>query len=161
MGLLRPFSVCVCVCVYRVQFVGGMGGFPPLWSMHPCLCWIIFIPGGDKMIRETHYDVPFWIKWFAECALKSHSESNDSRNALWSPILNQMIRNTRSDLSASKQWIIFRRNGLTDSEFQKAPLIMFFVRFLYNLFVVWITWKIKSLQLIGLTYNVFIKLWSH
>ncbi len=41
--------VYMCVYIYRVQFVGGgVGGFPPFWWMYPCLCWIIFIPGGDK-----------------------------------------------------------------------------------------------------------------
>ncbi len=111
-----------------------MGGFPPLWSMHPCLCWIIFIPGGGKMICETHYEVPFGITWFVKRTMKSRSESHDLRNALWSPVLNQVIRDTWSNWSATKQWIILRRNGLTDSEFQKAQLIMFFGRFFYIIY---------------------------
>ncbi len=53
---------------------GGWGRFPPLWFIHPCLCWITFIPGGHKNFRS---DVPIYIKWFAIKALKSWSESND------------------------------------------------------------------------------------
>ncbi len=47
-----------------------------------------------------------------ETAPKSRSESNDS---LQSPDLNQMIRDSRSNSSASKHWLILWRNGLTDS----------------------------------------------
>ncbi len=113
----------------------GGGGYPP-----PLLVCASLPLLNDKIICDTRSEVSFLIKLFAKCALVSRSESNDSR----------------SDWCASKQWIILRLNGLNDSVFQKALLTMFFVRFFYiHLFDVWITGKIKSLQLIGLTYNVF------
>ncbi len=74
--------------------------------------------------NDSHFEVPIWIKWFTIHTLKSRSESNDSRYTLWRPNLNQMICDTRFNWSASKQWIILRPNGLTDLEFQKAPLIL-------------------------------------
>ncbi len=52
---------------------------------------------------------------------KYWSKSNDSRYTLWSLDLKQMIRDTQSDWSDSKQWIILHRNGLTDSGFWNAP----------------------------------------
>ncbi len=57
------------------------------------------------------------IKTSHDLAPRSRSKSNDLRYVLWSPVLNQMICDTRSDWSTSKQWIILRLNGLTDSEF--------------------------------------------
>ncbi len=42
----------IYIHTHRVWFVGG-GGYPPLWSVHPCLCWM--------------------IKWFVKLALKSRS----------------------------------------------------------------------------------------
>ncbi len=57
------------------------------------------------MIRETRFEVPLGNKWFAKRALKSRSETNDSRNALWSPARKQMIRETRFESPAPKQMI--------------------------------------------------------
>ncbi len=65
-------------------------------------------------------------------------------------------RSELSDWSASKQWIICDAMVELDSEFQKLKLIMFFCLLsliIYSLFES--PGKIKSLQLIGLTYNVF------
>ncbi len=52
-------------------------------------------------------------------APKFWSKSNDSLYALWSPVLNQMIRDPK--WNDSKQWIIFRCNALIDLEFREAP----------------------------------------
>ncbi len=73
--------------------------------------------------------------------------------SLRGPVMNQMIRDTRSDWSASKQWIILRHNGLTDSEFQKTLLILCSLLAFYNLFFAWITVEMKSLQFIGRARN--------
>ncbi len=56
------------------------------------------------MIHDTCCEDPIWMKWLM----------------LWSPDLNQMICNTQSDWSASKQRISLRHNGLTDLEFQST-----------------------------------------
>ncbi len=55
-----------------------------------------------------------------EPAPKFWSKSNDLRYMIWSPDLNQMIHDTRSDSSSLKQWTILLHNNLTDSEFRKA-----------------------------------------
>ncbi len=48
-----------------------------------------------------------------------------------------------------------------DAMVQLTPLIMSFVRFLYIIYSLFESpGKMKSLQFIGQTYNVFIKLWS-
>lgn len=59
------------------------GGFPPFWSMHPCLCWITFIPGGDKNIMQTRSDVQIWIKWFAiRDPIEAHRNSESFCDAM-------------------------------------------------------------------------------
>ncbi len=60
------------------------------------------------MTRETRAEAPNWIKWLAKRALKSRTESNDSRNARWSPELNQMTRETRSEAPNWIKWLAKR-----------------------------------------------------
>ncbi len=60
------------------------------------------------MIRETLFEVPFWIKWFMIRTLKSRSESNDSWNALLSPVLNQMIHDTHFEVPFWIKWFAIR-----------------------------------------------------
>ncbi len=45
----------------------------------------LWSPVLNQMIRDTRFEVPFWIKWFATRALKSR-------------VLNQMIRDTRFEV---------------------------------------------------------------
>ncbi len=49
----------------------GWGDSPPPPSVYE-----LWSPVLNQMIRETHFEVPFWIKLFAIRAFKSRSESN-------------------------------------------------------------------------------------
>ncbi len=58
------------------------------------------------MIRETRFEVPLGNKWVAKRALKSRSESNESRNALWSPARNKWVakRALKSRSESNESW---------------------------------------------------------
>ncbi len=46
---------------------------------------------------DISYTIYIYIHTHALCALKSRTEPIDSRNALWSPELNQLTREMRSE----------------------------------------------------------------
>ncbi len=64
-----------------------------IWSpdLNQKICESARSPNLNQMIHITRLEVPIWIKWFTLRDLKSQSESNDSRYAIWSPDLNQKI----------------------------------------------------------------------
>ncbi len=78
------------------------------------------------MIRDTQSsDLNQMIH---KCTQKSRSKSNDSKYAIWSPDLNQMICDAQSDWSALKQWHILQRK--TDCEFRKLHYYTCFLKLL-------------------------------
>ncbi len=56
----------------------------------------------------TRSEAPNWTNWLAKCALKPRTEPIDSRNALWSPELNQLTRETRSEAPNWTNWLAKR-----------------------------------------------------
>ncbi len=50
-------------------------------------------------------EAPNWTNWLAKRALKPRTEPIDSRNALWSPELNQLTRETRSEAPNWTNWL--------------------------------------------------------
>ncbi len=89
-----------------------------------------------------------WKKWFAIRALRSCSESNDSRYAI-------RLERFETVNHFATQWFNWFRS------FKKLRWYGVLCSLsLYNLFVAWITMEMKSLKLIGLTYNVLNRLWS-
>ncbi len=72
-------------------------------------------PKFQYWLKDLHarFEVPIRIKWFTIRTPKSRCKSNYLWYVLQSPDLNQIIRNTQSDCSASKQWFILEHNGLT------------------------------------------------
>ncbi len=76
------YRVCVYIYKYRVRFVVG-----------------IYLPLVYASLPLVNYFLsPVAIKWFAKCTMKSRSESNDLRNVLLSPVLNQMICDTHFEV---------------------------------------------------------------
>ncbi len=110
---------------------GGGGGFPHLWSMHPCLCWNICIPGGDKMIREMHYDVPFWIKWFGIVTTNNattHNILSDFPYSLTKTIHGFTANKTKTRGSCSYGWQPQIKHFVTsNTSLQRSIKIIFFV----------------------------------
>ncbi len=105
------------------------GGVPRLWSMHPCLCWNICIPGGDKMIREMHYDVPFWIKWFAIVTTNNaYNILSDFPYSLTKTIHGFTANKTKIRGSCSYGWQPQIKHFVTsNTSLQRSIKIIFFV----------------------------------
>ncbi len=97
------------------------------------------------MIRDLCSEVPIWIKWFAICAPKSRSESNDSQSVLRSPDLNQMIRNLCSEVPIWIKWFAIcapkSRSESNDSQsVLRSPDLNQMIRNLCSEVLIWIKW---------------------
>ncbi len=70
--------MCVCMYIYTYVYI-----------------YALCIPASAELFLS-----PVRIKWFVKRTMKSHSESNDLQNTLWSPVRNQMICEMRFEM----QW---------------------------------------------------------
>ncbi len=85
-----------------------------------CFCF----RSESKIIRDSCFEVPFWIKWFAISALKSRSESNDLWYALRCPVMSQMIWDSRFEVRSESNdsrftiWISVLNQIIHNSSFE-------------------------------------------